>query len=170
MDEKEFAKDVSNRVPSLTGFHVDYYDYECGQPCTPNGCRGHSTDIPISFTVNGITFYVDGVHSGDFPNKEDIKDVQQVVRSIGALVQNNSKLKSEIIRFSAEAVDKLSAHLVGSVKVDGTRDPIIYEQGIGCEKAAKMLREIASLLEVQPDGSDQTLMHFGQGRPDAAQL
>lgn len=51
----------------LSGFSVDYLEAECGFPCTPDGCLGHATDIPISFSVGGITFFVDGEHSGDFP-------------------------------------------------------------------------------------------------------
>ena len=51
------------------------------------------------------------------------------------------------IRFAAGEVDKLAAHFVGNTKTDGTRDAMVYEQGIGCERAGQMLREVASLIE-----------------------
>lgn len=53
------------------------------------------------------------------------------------------------LRFGAGEVDKLAAHLVGNTKTDGTRDATVYEQGIGCERAGQMLREVASLIERQ---------------------
>lgn len=55
------------------------------------------------------------------------------------------------IRFAAGEVDKLAAHFVGNTKTDGTRDATVYEQGIGCERAGQMLREVASLIEKQGD-------------------
>jgi hypothetical protein len=51
------------------------------------------------------------------------------------------------IRFAAGEVDKLAAHFVGNTKIDGTRDAVLYEQGIGCERAGQMLREVATLIE-----------------------
>jgi hypothetical protein len=46
-------------------------------------------------------------------------------------------------------VDKLAAHFVGNIQTDGTRNPVVYEQGIGCERAGQMLREVADLIERQ---------------------
>src|SRR3990167_4032973 len=51
------------------------------------------------------------------------------------------------IRWAAGEVDKLAAHFVGNKRTDGTRDATVYEQGIGCERAGQMLRELASLME-----------------------
>jgi hypothetical protein len=55
----------------------------------------------------------------------------------------------EAIRFAAGEVDKLAAHFVGNIQTDGTRNPVVYEQGIGCERAGQMLREVADLIERQ---------------------
>lgn len=77
----------------LADFDVEYYDYDCGSPCTPNGCCGHSTDIPLSFTVGGVTFHVDGAQSGDFPDeKENVNRVCAVVKALGALISANAAL------------------------------------------------------------------------------
>lgn len=54
---------------------------------------------------------------------------------------------SDALRYAANEVAKLAAHLVGNTKTDGTRDPIVYEQGIGCELASKMLLEQALIIE-----------------------
>lgn len=71
----------------LADFSVEYYDCDCGSPCTPNGCCGHSTGIPMSFTVGGVTFHVDGAQSGDFPdNDENVKRVRAVVKALGELI------------------------------------------------------------------------------------
>ena len=74
----------------LADFDVEYYDYDCGRPCTPNGCCGHSTDIPLSFTVGGVTFHVDGAQSGDFPDeKENTNRVCAVVKALAELISAN---------------------------------------------------------------------------------
>jgi len=62
---------------------------------------------------------------------------------------NPSNCWASAIWFAAGEVDKLAAHLVGNTKSNRQRDPAIYEQGIGCKRAAKMLREIAKLDEIQ---------------------
>ena len=56
---------------------------------------------------------------------------------------------ADAIRFAADEVDKLAAHFVGNTKSDGMRDSLVYEQGIGCERAGQMLREIAAMIERQ---------------------
>ncbi len=77
----------------LSDFVIDeYYEYDCGYPCTPNGCCGHSTDIPLSFSVGGATFNVYGSESGDFPDsKENIQLVRSVVTAL-----RDACLKSEV--------------------------------------------------------------------------
>ena len=52
-----------------------------------------------------------------------------------------------VLRYAANEVAKLATHLVGNTKTDGTRDSIVYEQGIGCERASKMLMEEALIIE-----------------------
>ena len=63
-------------------YDIEYYEYDCGDPCTVDGCPGHVTDVPIGFTFNGIQFYVAGAEGGDFPgsNKEEIKEVQEAFK------------------------------------------------------------------------------------------
>ena len=80
----------------LSDFDVEYYDYECGFPCTPNGCCGHGTDIPLSFTVGGVTFSVYGAESGDFPDlKENIERVRTVVAALGKLIMRSAQSVSK---------------------------------------------------------------------------
>ena len=82
----------TQEIDLLAEFDVEYYDYDCGKPCTPNGCCGHSTNIPVSFTVGGVTFHVDGAQSGDFPNEnENVNRVCAVVKAMGALISANDK-------------------------------------------------------------------------------
>lgn len=52
-------------------FDVEYHEYECGRPCTQDGCPGHTTDMPIGFTFSGATFYVAGAEGGDFPSHDN---------------------------------------------------------------------------------------------------
>lgn len=60
---------------------IEYYEYDCGNPCTEDGCMGHSTDVPVSFTINGVRVDVNGYLGGDFPgdNKEEIRMVKEFV-------------------------------------------------------------------------------------------
>lgn len=67
-------------------FECDYYEYECGNNCSVNGCDGHVTDIPISITLDGITFYVSGYPEGDFPNSNS-DAVKSVVEKLKTLLK-----------------------------------------------------------------------------------
>ena len=51
---------------------------------------------------------------------------------------------SDAIRFASREVAKLAAHFIGNRRVG---DVAMYEQGIGCERASKMLLEEANLIE-----------------------
>jgi hypothetical protein len=55
------------------------------------------------------------------------------------------------IRFAAREVAKLGAHFVTNRQAG---DVAMYEQGIGCERASKMLEEIARLIESQQQPND----------------
>lgn len=71
--------------------------------------------------------------------------------SEGVFAMSNNLVEG--IRYAAGEVDKLAAHFVGNTNTDGTRDAAVYEQGIGCERASKMLRELANIMT---RGSDPT--------------
>ena len=79
----------SEPITELTGFDVETYEYECGHPCTPDGCMGHSTNIPVSFEVSGVRFVVNGYEGGDFPgrDKDEIDRVIEVVNLLGELIE-----------------------------------------------------------------------------------
>jgi len=73
---------------------IEYYEYDCPEYCTPDGCKGHTTDIPVGIMINGIMFYVEGYESGDYPNRGDdekIKKVQAVIEELKKLEKENSK-------------------------------------------------------------------------------
>lgn len=85
--EVDFCHKPDFSGPLLGGFSVEYYDYDCGQACTPNGCCGHTTDIPTAFTVGGITFHVDGAESGDFPDEAvNVNRVCAVVKALESAI------------------------------------------------------------------------------------
>jgi hypothetical protein len=67
-------------------FDVEYYEYDCGWPCTVNGCPGHITDIPVSIIIDGIRFEVEGAEGGDFPGS-DIEKVKQVKAVVSELYE-----------------------------------------------------------------------------------
>jgi hypothetical protein len=57
------------------------------------------------------------------------------------------KLDSATILYCADQVDAMAEHFVGNQRADGSRDYMIYEQGIGCERAAQMLRKLNELTQ-----------------------
>ena len=63
---------------------VEYYEYECGSYCSPDGCCGHVTTFPVGFFYKGFMFYVDGYKEGDFPqdNKQENADYQKAFHEI----------------------------------------------------------------------------------------
>jgi hypothetical protein len=52
---------------NMEGFEEIAGEYDCGKPCTPDGCPGHEGH-PIGFWLDGISFYVEGAEAGDFPS------------------------------------------------------------------------------------------------------
>lgn len=74
------------------GFYVEYFEYECGMfGCTPDGCPGHKTDIPIAIEVDGVRFEVEGSMGGDFPGADEKlnKQVIKVVKMLENLYETN---------------------------------------------------------------------------------
>lgn len=68
---------------------IEYFETDCGSPCTPNGCMGHDTDIPVSITIDGISFDIENSIGGDFPNESsDIDKVKEVVNKLHQLITN----------------------------------------------------------------------------------
>jgi hypothetical protein len=49
------------------GFGVEHDEYDCGRPCTENGCPGHA-GAPVGFWLDGALFYASGYEGGDFPS------------------------------------------------------------------------------------------------------
>lgn len=66
--------------------YANYYEYDCGRPCTPNGCTGHSTDIPVSMTINGYTFELMG-DRGDLSFMADKRRLDHWTRTIEAILE-----------------------------------------------------------------------------------
>ena len=56
-------------------WQIQYMETDCGYPCTPNGCCGHSTDIPEALAIGGyiFSFPVDDLtDNNDWNNATDI--------------------------------------------------------------------------------------------------
>lgn len=50
---------------------------------------GHDTDIPVSITIDGISFDIENSIGGDFPNESsDIDKVKEVVNKLHQLITN----------------------------------------------------------------------------------
>lgn len=64
---------------------VEYYEYDCGRPCTPSGCPGHPTDIPVAVDVNGFTLELRTYASGDFPHCEEPRKLDLWIRTVRAV-------------------------------------------------------------------------------------
>lgn len=63
-------------------FDVEYYEYDCWKPCTPNGCMGHITDVPVTIWIDDVAFCVMGSEGGDFPGGEDKDGIKRVQRAV----------------------------------------------------------------------------------------
>lgn len=68
---------------------VEYYEYDCTGYCTPNGCKGHITNIPVGISIDGVMFYVEGYEGGDYPiqgDDEKIKVIEQIIEKLTKLI------------------------------------------------------------------------------------
>ena len=68
--------------------YVDYYEYDCGQPCTPDGCKGHDTDIPIGITIDGIY-----LHIWDYPEVNKVDAVKNLIGELCSIIEQTNHEK-----------------------------------------------------------------------------
>jgi len=95
---------------------VEVYEYDCGKPCTENGCPGHETDIPMSIEFLGATFHVDGAERGDFPtgaSKEHVRIVGEAVALMGQRLNDRAPARW---RAKHERVTEILFATVGRLK------------------------------------------------------
>ena len=87
-------------------FEIEYYEYECGKPCSPSGCTGHVSEQPVGVTINGVTFWVDGYEGGDFPSPErrENEEVRRVVLDLEQLCRAGGQVEG-----SSPAADNSTA-------------------------------------------------------------
>ena len=63
-------------------------EYECGYPCTPTGCHGHSTGVPEIITINGFEMVLESYRrSDDVPFSDNPRQCDQWVRTVAAIVE-----------------------------------------------------------------------------------
>lgn len=77
----------------ITDVTVEYHEYDCGSPCTPSGCPGHVTDMPVGLVVGGVQLTVENASGGDFPTSD--ADYNKRVRDTVAKVVSALKSSAE---------------------------------------------------------------------------
>jgi hypothetical protein len=101
--EEEHMADIKplDVPPELTG--VELHEYECGSPCTENGCLGHDTGVPFAITLDNVRFVVEGYEAGDYPaDKAFVAEVQNVVARLEKALLDASYLHT-IVSAAREA-------------------------------------------------------------------
>jgi hypothetical protein len=64
-----------------------YGEYDCGRPCTPNGCPGHESTIPEGIEINGWTFVLDGCQGDSLPFLDDPREMDRWKRTLEVAVE-----------------------------------------------------------------------------------
>ena len=59
---------------------IEYDEYECGRPCTQDGCVGHSDGIPVALIINNVTFNLD---TDEKDSKKIVAAVDELFKAIG---------------------------------------------------------------------------------------
>ena len=73
----------------LAGFITHYSNDTCYIPCTPHGCPGHVSDIPVAFSLGGMSFaveYPDDVEEAAQANEADIDRVIEILQALSELI------------------------------------------------------------------------------------
>jgi len=98
-----------NDLPPAEDFGVaEFYEYDCGSPCTENGCLGHETNVPMSIEFKGVLFHVDGAEGGDFPSS-DSEHVQRVIDAVDVMYQRlNSQAVAQMEAENERRIEFLS--------------------------------------------------------------
>lgn len=74
---------IESNQKRVIDIDIEYYEYDCGRPCTVDGCLGHVTDIPISITIDDVTFCIEDADD-NFAGytKEQFEHVKTVVNKL----------------------------------------------------------------------------------------
>jgi len=89
---KENVAEWEVKHPERVAF-LEYDEYECGLPCTPDGCEGHTNKHASGITVHGVTLWVEGSQEGDYPSKnQEYNDrVEKVLEDIADRFNQNGE-------------------------------------------------------------------------------
>lgn len=60
-------------------WEITTMETECGFPCTPNGCCGHSTDIPEYLCVGGFNL---SFHCEDFSDTQEFRNAATIGKKL----------------------------------------------------------------------------------------
>lgn len=93
LDFKNERLEQDLKKPAPETVDVDFHEYECGMACTPNGCLGHDTDIPIAFSFRGVWFEVAGYREGEVPwdGPGGVKDLKEYKEVFDAMTERLSR-------------------------------------------------------------------------------
>lgn len=77
---------------------IEYHEYDCGIPCTTDGCIGHETDIPESLVIEGFVFQIIDMPTG----KHELECLKKSVK----LAVSQMSLLDELDRLMYIRMDK----------------------------------------------------------------
>lgn len=81
----------------VRNWSFDYLDTDCGYACTPDGCRGHETDIPIALNIGQVIL--------TFPDAEyaeQTKQICEVARYIEGLIKADQERRAAAERVAGQ--------------------------------------------------------------------
>lgn len=90
-----------------------------------------------------------------FTNEAE-KSIEKAEKDRDDAQRSNASMSQEAyikgLEEAQRVVEQLAAYYVGNTKTDGTRDSVVYEQDIGCERAGLMLKMLIGIkrIEFQP--------------------
>jgi len=146
------------------GFEVINGEYDCGKPCTQDGCPGHEGH-PIGFWLDGISFYVEGAEAGDFPSGHATTNrrVREVLGKLEAHVNPTTKTARDL-----EA--ELQGASPSAAFIEWTCEHGRMERGVALALGENLTKHFQSgdVIVFWANGDHTALYdeHYGDIRPD----
>lgn len=74
----------------LADWKLEFLETDCGSACTPNGCMGHPTDIPLALNIAGVEFKLE---PDDYDHKADFSALRAVGKVLNDMINTAKKAK-----------------------------------------------------------------------------
>lgn len=82
IEEQHETKPITEEALNPANWEITNFETDCGSACTPNGCCGHSTDVPETLTIGGYSIQFPTEDLTDTPDWNNMEAIGRKLREV----------------------------------------------------------------------------------------